>query len=709
MFSVVSLNIGGNVTTYGGMDRYLTGRQGRVDVMAVQEVRVQQQVLEDLVKGWGYRARVSLDPVSGLGVGFLWREDLEVKRVWVVEQGRILFVDFGGVAFFNVYGPSGKSRAAVRREFYGQTLFGALASCKGLNVWLVGDYNCVLQEMDASGNWKDRFCPVLGDLVGSFGLVDGYRTLYPDGREYTWIREGFSRSRLDRVYLCRREFSVRQGDPIAMILYVIFLEPLLMRIRDLLPGVWVGSARLTHEPYADDISGVFTKKSDLTLLGEVMGRFERASGALVNPDKCWVLGLGGHWLEETQGELGMFKLVRELKILGIVLKADYDEMLRLNWEKVVGKVRKCLAGWRSRVLPCLKQRRDVLEIFALSKMWYVAQVLPMPESVVEEVESLVGGFLWSGSAERVSLATLKNREVDGGLAVTDIRTKADSLILKTWVRMMLRPRDSKYFLVSSYWLGFRLRKLIPWLQAGVSSFHTPSLFEKVKSLLERVIGPVFSLGELGDLTAKVLYKALVGGVERPTVESKRVGMVVEWSVVWRRLGSPLVGCKERDVLFRLIHNVLPTRERLCRINIVDDAICPLEGVALEREGPVLEGRKRLDKLFVSGPVQDRVHVLCDCSRVVNCWAWVRNVVVWELLPPSTYVSDEELILLAFPEVQMGGLVIWLVSAYVAWAWGSLRRRTGKLSIMEMVSVLKAQYRFAQESGLMKEAIPSLEP
>ena len=196
-----SLNIGGNSTSFGGIDRYLSGQQGRVDVVVVQEVRVQEQALQDLVRGWGYKVRVSLDPVSGLGVGVIWREDLQLSRVWVVEEGRILFLDLGGLVLFNVYGPSGKSRAQVRRGFYGQTLFRALSSCRGRNCVVLGDFNCVLQELDASANWKDRHCPVLGDLVAAFRLVDGFRFLYPGRREYTWIREGFSKSRLDRVYL----------------------------------------------------------------------------------------------------------------------------------------------------------------------------------------------------------------------------------------------------------------------------------------------------------------------------------------------------------------------------------------------------------------------------------------------------------------------------------------------------------------------------
>ena len=39
-----------------------------------------------------------------------------------------------------------------------------------------------------------------------------------------------------------------------------------------------------------------------------------------------------------------------------------------------------------------------------------------------------------------------------------------------------------------------------------------------------------------------------------------------WKDVWDRLNRPVLSSHERDVMFILIHNILPTRERLFRLN-----------------------------------------------------------------------------------------------------------------------------------------------
>ncbi len=44
----------------------------------------------------------------------------------------------------------------------------------------------------------------------------------------------------------------------------------------------------------------------------------------------------------------------------------------------------------------LRERRDVLEMLIFSKMWFLAQILPLPQGVASSATSLAGAFLWGG-------------------------------------------------------------------------------------------------------------------------------------------------------------------------------------------------------------------------------------------------------------------------------------------------------------------------
>ena len=49
-------------------------------------------------------------------------------------------------------------------------------------------------------------------------------------------------------------FSVRQGDPITMFLYVIYVEPFLLMLEKKLRGLMVGNIRQILEAFCDDIN-----------------------------------------------------------------------------------------------------------------------------------------------------------------------------------------------------------------------------------------------------------------------------------------------------------------------------------------------------------------------------------------------------------------------------------------------------------------------
>ena len=1158
ILKIVSLNIGGNSSTFGVMDKYLAG-QNKADIIVLQEVKAQEQVMLDLCKGRGYNSKVSLDLVSGLGVAIIWRQEFSVFSYQAVEEGRIQILDLGFGPIINVYGPAGKLSMQARRRFFGESLFSKLAGFS--TFWLLGDFNCVISQLDTSGNFKDKFCPVLKDLVDTMKLVDGYRDLYPNGSDYTWIRQGFHPSRLDRViypssardkvldvlhqaslsdhkalivkiaaekvpasrkryqqcywklntsclgeedclqtledifqnlslkkddfpdasewwehtkktvcsflkkYGIRRAktrrdttdffyalleaalqdrdfpeisrvkaaikdlvledawgvavrsrvtseiedevagiyhlhqeknnaekcslsqlkingvnetdrdtiikevmdfftplfqgkhtsggkvtettfvqddslldyfledipklspqsqqmleqpitmaeylemleklptnkspgldglsyefyvktknfsakpmvdafnaileryqvtvsmetgavrlvpkikdgiptveqlrpitllncdykmltkiltarlvsvlgeilvsgqiigkkkgdvnivcgavnlvqsvffaertrasfgmysvdwwkafdrvfipyllqvmermgfgakfrswiemlhantkavfildglsdpinilFSVRQGDPIAMILYVIFLEPLLQKMSKVIEGVWIGGARLLHEPYADDISGLF-KKDDLHKMDKLISAYEKVSGALVNRDKCKVMGLGA-WRHVKDFGAKLFKVEKSLKVLGVWFYPNLTDIIRENWRTVIAKFKKCLLAWKSRVLPTLKLRRMVVEIFGLSKIWYMAQILPLPQWAEEEIYSAVSGFVWTGSHERLDLQTLSNPPRSGGVSLLALRPKVDALLLATWVRILSRPHTTRNWLTARYWLGKKVKNHLPDLYHNVHGWHHSQLHAKVTLLIKTWVKSIDpqdpdNATKLSPLdfflqTSKSLYKLISPIPPRPTIEENVLGMAVDWAVVWRRSTTRTWSHKVSDTMLRVLHNVHPTRERLHHTNYCLDNVCPAEGTKHPREGPVLPDQRSLTSIYTDGPIQDRCHLFCDCSRVLNCWTWVRTVLVWELLPAGVYVTNQEFISLSFPEAERSVEITWLVGVYIDWIWSQYRRRSGVIPVAEMVAHLTETYRRSVVSGLLLDLIPSLQ-
>ena len=87
-------------------------------------------------------------------------------------------------------------------------------------------------------------------------------------------------------------------------------------------------------------------------------------------------------------------------------------MLDLNWNYRFKKFSNMMYSWSHRVLDTLQQRVEAIRLFGLSRVYYVAAILPMKKEVVKKFESLMGKYLWnfSGRILRVAIEEMKNKK-----------------------------------------------------------------------------------------------------------------------------------------------------------------------------------------------------------------------------------------------------------------------------------------------------------
>lgn len=124
---------------------------------------------------------------SGISVG---NPDLD-------REGRLIEVKFEAFTLFNVYFPNGKrdqTRLDYKLEFY-ETLLERCDSIhkNGGQVIICGDFNTAHQEIDLKNPKQNEkfsgFLPEERALVDKYlnhGMVDAFRSLYPEREQYTW-------------------------------------------------------------------------------------------------------------------------------------------------------------------------------------------------------------------------------------------------------------------------------------------------------------------------------------------------------------------------------------------------------------------------------------------------------------------------------------------------------------------------------------------
>ena len=276
-------------------------------------------------------------------------------------------------------------------------------------------------------------------------------------------------------------------------------------------------------------------------------------------------------------------------------------------------------------------------------------MLPIPSSVVKKLEAASSSFIFRSRPERLKLAELQNSVERGGLGLVCIATKAECLLLRQSIRVLER-KEENWCHHLALWIGLPLVEHFPFLEDLEPVCHSiPPRFPLHKYILEAleegIVREEYNPAKLGETSTKLIYKNRAQDViPPPKVEQKHpeIGFV---TCVYPRLANRILEAEPRDILFSLIHNLQPNRERLFLQNRSQDPFCPV---------PQCQGQ-----------VQNREHMFCTCYLVSEAWVWVRTRLLQLLRNTigASGISSEDFLLLNFPKDSMDKELVWLLGNY----------------------------------------------
>ena len=105
---------------------------------------------------------------------------------------------------------------------------------------------------------------------------------------------------------------------------------------------------------------------------------------------------------------------------------------------------------------------------------------------------------------------------------------------------------------------------------------------------------------LHTLTNQNIYDHLANFPQPKVVREAVSG--VDYQRVWKWLHLPVLNSEEIQIMYLLIHNKLPVKERMFRVGLKGDPYCSSCPHAVEG---------------------DREHKICDCLITKAAWSWLR--------------------------------------------------------------------------------------
>ena len=284
--------------------------------------------------------------------------------------------------------------------------------------------------------------------VGLRNFVPIFNTLYADLQSDIIIN-----GKITRGYKIKR--GVKQGDALSCILFILCIEPLLRNIESnpVIEPIFAPSLE-AHVPkayaYADDVTGTFKRTAGgLQAFFYEYQRLTRQSGLELNADKTEILKSNSQRDEQEEvidvhylNDRHRILTKKKIKLNGILLQQDNDEMKDSNVEEVLKRMDKNFKQWTRRSLTTLGKIL-IAKTYGISQIIFLLQSMDIKMLHYKKLNALLYKFIWNRrylaakAPERIK-RNITNLPIKlGGLGMLDISELDEGLKLRALGRLFV--------------------------------------------------------------------------------------------------------------------------------------------------------------------------------------------------------------------------------------------------------------------------------
>ena len=228
----------------------------------------------------------------------------------------------------------------------------------------------------------------------------------------------------------------------------------------------------------------------------------------------------------------------------------------------------------------------------------MAQIFPPSKTNTNRLTTVILWYIWQGMIFRVPKSTLQKSKEQGGWGLDNVAAKCKTLLLN---RMWTQRNKTDTATAS-------------WLQTwnlNVSQANPPVNRKKLQQLeylqiyaREMAYISPQDHNESAKTFKKRIHKTLPK-MERAATGNSEIRIIkqlpqVDWNLVWKNLHTAPISETLKSAWYNIIHDLIPTKERLAAIHLADSNLC--------------------DKCAKTDTL---IHRLTDCSPSADIWHWTR--------------------------------------------------------------------------------------
>ena len=322
----------------------------------------------------------------------------------------------------------------------------------------------------------------------------------------------------------------------------------------------------------------------------------------------------------------------------------------------------------------LTMRPHSLNCYAFSKLWHKCCTIDLRVMDIKTINKQAKGWLYADMLEKPEELALFRQPIDGGLGLYHVQQRALANQINCFLETACNPKFSRNLLHQAlfkyYILGEEVQK------PDIPPYFKGEFFPAIRRLNDSPLS-------ITKISLKEIYRFLVeeitmsgegaGQVLRP-LRAESASPSVPWDRTWLLARQHMLGPDISSFLFKLLHQILPTAERVARILPNQSPICSRCQVNVP---------ETLEHAFFTCPDSlDSTQVLLTGLRKV-----IPTLSPANLLTLNFDTNEEN----HFP-------LVWSSAVFLSSLW-TLRTEKKRVDLVKIRSDMEAKCRLLRESRL----------
>ena len=257
---------------------------------------------------------------------------------------------------------------------------------------------------------------------------------------------------------------------------------------------------------------------------------------------------------------------KHIKILGITYG---ENSTKINLDKIYKVIYETIKIWENLNLN-FTEKTTILNTYIISKILYVARMIDIPKEHIMNINKLIYKFYWHdiGKHELIKRNTLIQAKEQGGLKIPDIECKIHAMRLQR----LQHKQNTPWFSLLIYYIGHKIKEKFPEY-AKNKYRHNETLQNKQYINIAKLYTKFKDkINWDKDNQSKIYQKLILENKQETTF--KQNNKHIDEMKIYKMINNKTIPQPEIDLLYLILHNGLPTQERLLTRNIhMDKKTC----------------------------------------------------------------------------------------------------------------------------------------